>query len=80
MRADGSGKKRALTENAPLREDGPLVLSQNPSFSPNGQRIIYTQFNGRGTDLMVMKTDGSKKHAILGGSRFPNKADWGTHP
>ena len=80
LRADGSGKKKALTENAPLTQDGPLVLSQNPSFSPNGQRIVYTQFRGNGTDLVVMKTNGSGKHTILGGKRFPNKADWGTHP
>ena len=29
---------------------------------------------------MVMKVNGSGKHTILGGRRFPNKADWGTHP
>ena len=28
----------------------------------------------------LIKTDGSGKHTILGGGRFPNKADWGTHP
>ena len=80
LRADGSGKKRVLTDNPPLVQDGPFELSQNPSISPNGRRIVYTQFHSRTTDLVVMKTDGSGKHVILGGRRGPNKADWGTHP
>ena len=45
LRYDGSGKKQALTTSPRLREDAPFELSQNPSFSPNGQRIIYTQFH-----------------------------------
>ncbi len=74
------GKKQALTDNPRLTQDGPFELANNPSFSPNGRRIVYTQFHSDGTDLVVMKVNGEKKHAILGGSRFPNKADWGTHP
>jgi TolB protein len=74
------GKKRALTDTAPVDEDGPLTAAQNPVFSPNGRKILYTQFREGGTDLVVMKVNGSGKHTILGGSRFPNKADWGTHP
>lgn len=79
MPLDG-GKKRALTDTAPVEEDGPLTVAQNPVFSPNGRKILYTQFRGGGTDLVVMKVNGSDKHTILGGRRFPNKADWGTHP
>jgi TolB protein len=80
LRADGSGKKKVLTQDPPLQEDGPFVLAQNPAFSPNGRRIVYTQFQPPGSDLVVMKVNGSGKHTILGGKRFPNKADWGTHP
>ena len=79
MPIDG-GKKRALTDTAPVEEDGPLTAAQNPVFSPNGRKILYTQFRAGGTDLIVMKVNGSGKHKILGGRRFPNKADWGTHP
>ena len=79
-RLDGTGKKRALTDTAPVEEDGPLTVAQNPVFSPNGRKILYTQFREGGTDLIVMKVNGSGKHKILGGRRFPNKADWGTHP
>jgi TolB protein len=74
------GKKRALTDTVPVVEDGPLTVAQNPVFSPNGRRILYTQFREGGTDLVVMRVNGSGKRKILGGSRFPNKADWGTHP
>jgi Tol biopolymer transport system component len=79
MPIDG-GKKKALTDNPRVQEGAPFELANNPCFSPNGRRIIYTQFGDRGTDLVVMKTNGSDKHVILGGRRFPNKADWGTHP
>jgi TolB protein len=74
------GRKTALTDEPPLTEGGDFELAQNPGFSPNGRRIIYTQFHSDRTDLVVMKTDGSKKHTILGGHRFPNKADWGVQP
>ena len=80
LREDGSGKKKRLTDNQPQQEDAPLDLAQNPTFSPNGRRIVYTQFQPPGSDIVVMKVNGSGKHTILGGSRFPNKADWGTHP
>jgi TolB protein len=80
LRADGSGKKKVLTQDPPLQQDGPFVLAQNPVFSPNGRRIIYTQFQPPGSDLVIMKVNGAQKHTILGGKAFPNKADWGTHP
>ena len=79
MPIDG-GKKKALTNHPRLQEGDPFDLAQNPSFSPNGRKIIYTRFGDERTDLIVMKVNGAGKHVILGGGRFPNKADWGTHP
>jgi Tol biopolymer transport system component len=79
MPIDG-GKKKALTDNPRFQEGDPFELANNPCFSPNGRRIIYTQFHDEGTDLVVMRVNGSGKHVILGGGRFPNKADWGSHP
>jgi Tol biopolymer transport system component len=79
MPIDG-GKKKALTNNPRFQAGAPFELANNPVFSPNGRKILYTQYGERGTDLVVMKVNGSDKHAILGGRRFPNKADWGTHP
>jgi Tol biopolymer transport system component len=74
------GKKTALTDNPRFEEGEPLELAQNPGFSPNGRRIVYSQFGDERIDLVVMNVDGSNKHVILGGRRGPNKADWGTHP
>jgi Tol biopolymer transport system component len=79
MPIDG-GKKKALTNNPRFQEGAPFDLANNPCFSPNGRRIIYTQFGDQRADLVVMKANGSDKHVILGGRRGPNKADWGTHP
>ena len=47
MRADGS-RKRALTDRPPVVEGEPFDLAQNPAFSPNGRRIMYTQFRDAG--------------------------------
>jgi Tol biopolymer transport system component len=74
------GKKKALTDNPRTVEGDLFGLAQNPCFSPNGRKIIYTQFGHEGSDLVVMKVNGRRKHVILGGRRTPNKADWGTHP
>ena len=74
------GEKTALTNHPRLQEGAPFAVAQNPCFSPNGRKIIYSQFSDRAIDLVVMNVDGSGKHEILGGRRGPNKADWGTHP
>jgi Tol biopolymer transport system component len=79
-RLDGSGRKRALTANPRFQEGDPFEFAQNPAFSPNGRKILYTQFHSESTDLVAMRVNGSGKHTILGGRRGPNKADWGTHP
>ncbi len=79
MPIDG-GRKKALTDNPRLGGDKPYAIANNPSFSPNGRKIVYTQFGEGRSDLIVMKVNGSGKHAILGGGKFPNKADWGAHP
>ena len=58
----------AMPEHRPLGNQG------------RARKIIYTQFGHAGSDLVVMKVNGKRKHVILGGRRGPNKADWGTHP
>jgi Tol biopolymer transport system component len=78
MHPDGS-HKTALTDLPRFHEGDPFELAQNPVFSPNGRRILYTQFHDESTDLVVMHANGSGKRVILGGRRFPNKADWGTY-
>ena len=41
---------------------------------------MFTQFVEGGSELVVMKTNGSGRHTILKSKGFPNHADWGTHP
>lgn len=60
MQANGTGKLQ-LTHNH--------VLDENPKFSPNGMRIVYTHFAGAGmgwvnAGIQVMRLDGSGKHTI----------------
>ena len=66
MPIDG-GRKSALTDNPRLKRGEPLRNREQPVFSPNGRKIVYSQFRGGANDLVVMKVDGSRKHVILGG-------------
>ena len=72
MRLDG-GKKTALTDTPRVQEDGPLTVAQNPVFSPNGRRILYTQFREGGTDLTVMKVNGSEEARHPGRPAVPEQ-------
>ncbi len=80
MHADGSREKR-LTNSAPVGPDPEtgFKLANNPVWSPNGRRIMFTQFLPESTKLVVMHTDGSKRRAVVSGE-FVNKVDWGIHP
>ena len=83
MRADGTRRTR-LTNHPRLRERAPFKLANNPVWSPNGRRIMYTRFLPERNQLVVMKPNGSRKHVVIGGRfgkrHFPNKVDWGTPP
>jgi Tol biopolymer transport system component len=79
MRPDGSGRKR-LTDSPVLRRDGPFVLANNPVWSPDGKKILFTQFFDERNKLIVMNANGSGRHPVVVLSGFPNRADWGTHP
>jgi Tol biopolymer transport system component len=73
MRADGSGS-RILAKGTPF--DGQdFVLWNNPSFSPDGEQIVFTRFAPDSVNLWVMNTDGSGRHKVTTGE--DNKADWG---
>lgn len=45
---------------------------------------MCTRFAPEASKLIAMKSDGSRKHVVVGGRfgkrHFPNKVDWGTHP
>lgn len=79
MRANGNGRTR-LTDRPRLREHSPFDVANNPVWSPSGTRIIYTQFLEERNLLILMKADGSGKHAAVRLSGFPNRVDWGVAP
>jgi Tol biopolymer transport system component len=79
MRANGKGRKR-LTDVPRIGEDGPFVGAQNPVWSPNGKRIMFTRFLAERSVLKVMRRDGSRKRVAVEQSGFPNKVDGGTGP
>jgi Tol biopolymer transport system component len=78
MHADGS-RERALTDTPPVSQDA-FILANNPGWSPNGKRIMFTQFLPDGFQLVVMKADGSKRRAVIKSPEFLNKVDWGVYP
>jgi Tol biopolymer transport system component len=75
IRPDGTGLKY-LTDNR--------TPDQRPyagGYSPNGKSIVYRQEMGDQSGLMVMRTGGQGKHAILPFSEFkPRSIDWGPVP
>jgi len=81
MRADGS-RERPLTDTPPVGEniETEFTLANNPVWSPNGERIMFTQFLPDRFQLVVMKANGSKRRVVIESRKFINKVDWGVHP
>jgi TolB protein len=75
MRPNGKDRTR-LTDIARIGEDGPFTGAQNPVFSPNGKRILFTRYLADSSVLKVMRRDGSRKRTVVERPGFPNKADW----
>jgi Tol biopolymer transport system component len=75
MRANGKDRTR-LTDIARIGEDGPFTGAQNPVWSPNGKRIMFTRYLAESSVLKVMRRDGSRKRSVVERSGCPNKADW----
>jgi Tol biopolymer transport system component len=81
MHADGS-RERRLTDTPPVgpNPETEFTLAQNPVWSPNGKRIMFTQFLPKLTQLAVMKANGSHRKVVISTHKFINKVDWGVHP
>ena len=75
IRPDGTGLKYLTDNQTPDQR----ALAQ--SYSPNGKWIVFRQESGDQSAMMVMRTDGQGKHAILPFSDFrPRSMDWGPVP
>ena len=80
MDADGSDKTR-LTHNPKVTATR-FQYANNPSWSPDGKRIAFTQWKGDGslTWIESIRPDGSEVKIMVKADVFQNKVDWGTHP
>lgn len=59
-----------------------FAFANNPVWSPNGTRILFTQWMNDGfpTWFVSIAPDCSNPTVIVNGEVNQNKADWGTHP
>ena len=80
MNPDGS-RRTKLTNNPTVTLDR-FEFANNPVWSPDGTRILFTQWINEGFPLWFVSIapDGSDPTVVVNGEDFQNKADWGTHP
>jgi TolB protein len=71
IRADGTGS-RQLTDDPSHRN------SDDPSWSPNGKKILFSTGRSRRNELWVMNADGSdpKRLSDIDAGPFPGRASW----
>lgn len=79
MDADG-GHKTRLT-HTPKVTATRFEIANNPSWSPDGTRIAFTQWLGDGSTTWIesIRPDGSNLRIMVRGEEFQNKVDWGVH-
>jgi Tol biopolymer transport system component len=79
MGADGDDKTR-LTHNPKVTATR-FEFANNPSWSPDGRRIAFTQWKGDGSITWIesIRRDGSDVKIMVKSDDFQNKVDWGTH-
>lgn len=71
IKSDGTGSKQ-LTEDCGHRN------SDDPSWSPDGKKILFSTGRSGRNELWVMDADGSNEKRVshIGASPFPGRASW----
>lgn len=71
INADGTGSKQ-LTEDCSHRN------SDDPSWSPDGKKILFSTGRSGGNELWVMDSDGSNEKRVsdIDAFPFPGRASW----
>jgi Tol biopolymer transport system component len=72
MNADGSGRKKRLTNN--------LVDDENPTWSPDGKRIVFTSSRDGDQDIWRMRQNGSNKTKLTFNTVMDREPDWQPRP
>jgi TolB protein len=76
-RSDGTRLTR-LTHTSTTTADV-FELAQNPSWSPDGSRIVYTHWIHGTTTIESIRADGTDVRTVIPEGGFQNRADWGSH-
>ena len=70
MNADGSSRTQLTTEPAPASSD-------NPTWSPDGKRILFDTQRRKRPEIWVMNADGSDQHVLVSNLRvIPMRTSW----
>ena len=72
MNADGNGGKKRLTNN--------LVHDENPTWSPDGTRIVFTSSRDGDQDIWRMRRNGSNKTKLTFNTVMDREPDWQPRP
>jgi Tol biopolymer transport system component len=79
VRANGSGLRRIPIAAG----DDPTVSLESPSWSPDGEKIVFTLLRGSGAtfsgDLFTVNENGRSLHRVTNGQEPEGLVDWGTH-
>lgn len=72
MDPDGSNQKQLTNEPAP-------AVSDNPTWSPDGKRILFDTQRRKRPEIWVMNADGSDQHVLVSNLRvIPMRTSWQT--
>jgi TolB protein len=70
MNPDGSDKKQLTNEPAPASSD-------NPTWSPDGKRILFDTQRRKRPEIWIMNADGSDQHVLVSNlSVIPMRTSW----
>ena len=70
MNADGSNRKQLTTEPAPASSD-------NPTWSPDGKRILFDTQRRKRPEIWIMNADGSDQRALVSDVKvIPMRTSW----
>ncbi len=74
INSDGTGLKRLTSAKKP---NGRWANNQEPSFAPDGQRVMFVSDRAINSQLFMVNIDGSNERRITYDKKFYSKPKWG---